>query len=200
MPRETMLRERIVQTNARNREVTMTPILRERYETPHSRRTFLRRTLLGSVALSLAPLIPERAAATLVHRDESGFFSPQEATVLAGIARAFIPSDTEEIPDPVELGVVERIGRLLSRAHPENQDQFRLLLHLFERLPLLFAGTFTPFSAMPAAQKRAYLAGWGESRLAFRRMAFQALKNLVMLTYYSRDEVWATIGYDGPWV
>ncbi len=178
----------------------MTPILRELYETPHSRRTFLRRTLLGSVALSLAPLIPERAAATLAQRDESGFFTPQEATVLAGIARAFIPSDTEGIPDPVELGVVERIGGLLSRAHPANQDQFRLLLHLFERLPLLFAGTFTPFSAMPAVQQRAYLAGWGESRLAFRRMAFQALKNLVMLTYYSRDEVWTSIGYDGPWV
>lgn len=165
-----------------------------------SRRIFLKRSLLGTVALSLAPLLPSRAAAGARLHDESGFFNADEATIVGGIARAFIPSAEAGLPDPVRLGVIERIGRLLARAHREEQDQLRLLLLLFERLPPLFAGTLQRFTEMSPEDQAAYLAGWGKSRLLFRRIAFQALKDLVMLTYYSRDEVWGAIGYDGPWV
>ena len=36
------------------------------------------------------------------------------------------------------------------------------------------------------------------SRLALRRMAFLALRNLVLLGYYSQPETWPLIGYQGP--
>ena len=54
------------------------------------------------------------------------------------------------------------------------------------------------FSRMTDAQKDASLEAWMTSRLALRRMAFLALRNLALLGYYSQPETWPLIGYQGP--
>jgi hypothetical protein len=48
------------------------------------------------------------------------------------------------------------------------------------------------------AQKDASLEAWLTSRLALRRIAFLALRNLAFLGCYSQPETWPLIGYQGP--
>ena len=64
--------------------------------------------------------------------------------------------------------------------------------------PYLFDWRFARFRELDDAGKDASLRGWMTSSLALRRLAFQALKNLSMLGWYSQDASWASIGYQGP--
>jgi hypothetical protein len=54
------------------------------------------------------------------------------------------------------------------------------------------------FTGMCAAARDASLRAWMTSRLAIRRQAFLALRNLCLLGFYSQPETWRRIGYEGP--
>ncbi|HET7462002.1 MAG TPA: GMC family oxidoreductase, partial [Longimicrobium sp.] len=54
------------------------------------------------------------------------------------------------------------------------------------------------FSRMPPARQDAWLAGWETSRIPVRRTIFQALRRLVLSTFYSDPATYAEIGYRGP--
>ena len=54
------------------------------------------------------------------------------------------------------------------------------------------------FTHLNDAAQREALAGWAGSRLALRRLAFLALRNLAFVGYWSQDETWSAIGYAGP--
>lgn len=69
---------------------------------------------------------------------------------------------------------------------------------------LLLAGTFRPFRALDRDTRERYLRRWSTSRIPPLRKAFQALKRLTTVVYYTatdergRNPAWATIGYPGP--
>jgi hypothetical protein len=63
----------------------------------------------------------------------------------------------------------------------------------------VFLGKLSTFSNLSPEWQDAYIMGWAESRFHTRRIAFQALKNLSMLGYYSQDATWPAIHYSGPW-
>ncbi|HET7230330.1 MAG TPA: GMC family oxidoreductase [Longimicrobium sp.] len=54
------------------------------------------------------------------------------------------------------------------------------------------------FSRMAPARQDAWLAGWETSRIPARRTIFQALRRLVLSTFYSDPSTYAEIGYRGP--
>lgn len=56
------------------------------------------------------------------------------------------------------------------------------------------------FTSLPLEARRRYLALWQNSASVVKREFHSALRALVMITAYSMDEVWPSIGYAGPLV
>jgi hypothetical protein len=74
------------------------------------------------------------------------------------------------------------------------QDQ--RLYSEFQRTSLPFGAK--PFAALQPLQRAGYLRMWGQSGFSSKRLFYQAAKRLVMVTAYSLEAFWRTIGYAGP--
>ncbi len=119
---------------------------------------------------------------------------PRAFTALRAVAATLVDG-AEEVDLAVRVaGNIARLPRAADRA------ELNLLLSLFQsRLVNFFlAGILRPFSAMSSSQREGYLRGWATSRLPPRRKAFQALKRLVAVTYYTTPGVGGASRYPGP--
>jgi hypothetical protein len=58
--------------------------------------------------------------------------------------------------------------------------------------------TETKFLDLSLDTQRAYIHLWKQSGFFVKRQFHDALKSLVMITAYSRDDVWKVINYEGP--
>lgn len=128
--------------------------------------------------------------------------TPQSLRTLRALTDTFLPDGAT-----VQLAerLAEAIGRLPRAADRAELEQ--LLGMLESRVAnLVLAGLPRPFTGMGPAQRERYLAAWGTSRLGLRRKAFQALKRLSTVLYYTavdaagKNPAWADIGYPGPLV
>jgi choline dehydrogenase-like flavoprotein len=63
---------------------------------------------------------------------------------------------------------------------------------------LLVSGKPRRFTRLRAAEQDAVLTGWERSRIGTRRTVFQALRRLIVSTYYSLPQSYPDIGYRGP--
>ena len=125
---------------------------------------------------------------------------PQSLRTLGAVAETLVPDGAR-----VQLAerLAEAIGRLPRAA---ERDEVEQLLGMLESraVSLVLAGIPRPFTAMTAAQRERYLLGWATSQLAVRRKAFQALKRLATVLYYTASDAtgtnpaWAALKYPGP--
>jgi len=123
------------------------------------------------------------------------------APVLRALADTFVPGS-----ETVHLA--ERMGETIAALpHRGDRDELHRLLGLLESrtVNLMVAGTPRSFTAMSPPERERYLRGWATSRLPLRRKAFQALKRIATVIYYtSRDPSgranpsWPRLGYPGP--
>jgi choline dehydrogenase-like flavoprotein len=121
--------------------------------------------------------------------------------VLRAVAETFVPGG-----ESVRLAehLAETIASLPHRS--DREDMARLLRLLESRTAnLLLCGLPVPLSRMSVGQRERCLRGWATSRLPLRRKAFQALKRMATVVYYtSRDPAgrpnpsWVRLGYPGP--
>lgn len=56
------------------------------------------------------------------------------------------------------------------------------------------------FSKLSVDARRKYLQLWATSEFAVRRLFYSSLKSLIMVSAYSRPEMWQAIGYAGPFL
>ena len=132
-----------------------------------------------------------------------GFFDERERRIVQAVAETLVgadPADPEGLPSVQDAGVVDFLDDLVPRLSEEIQDKLPWLLWGVEHGTRVFSLTLAPFSELSPAAREAYLLGWSRSRIALRRLGFRALKNLVMLAYYTHESTWPAIGYEGPWV
>jgi hypothetical protein len=61
-------------------------------------------------------------------------------------------------------------------------------------------GKHTQFRNLPLDARRAYLDLWRDSASIIKRQFFDALRSLIMVTTWSMDAAWPSIGYAGPLV
>ena len=162
-----------------------------------TRRGFLR---LAGTSVALAALAQVRAlpAPAAAEPPRECFFDAQEMEILTQIVERMVDSGEPGAPAVRETRSVATIDALCRQLDPEISGALPLALRLFEYAPMLFDLSFSRFSHMTDAQKDASLEAWMTSRLALRRMAFLALRNLAFLGYYSQPETWPLIGYQGP--
>src|SRR5216683_1750633 len=86
---------------------------------------------------------------------------------------------------------ISRIGRGAAQVPhlPRAADQAELtqLIGLMQSpiANIALAGVATPLTALDRAARERYLRGWATSRLPAKRKAFQALKRLTTVAYYT---------------
>jgi hypothetical protein len=168
-----------------------------------TRRSFLRlaggAAALGALAqlrtlpAAAAPL-PAAAAAPGPGR----FFSDRDREILTHVVERMVETGEPGAPPVRSTRAIATIETLCTALDPGATAPLPALLRLVEWGPLLFEARPARFTRIDAAAKDASLEGWMRSRFLWRRLGFQALRNLAMLGYWSQDETWTLIGYHGP--
>ncbi len=157
-----------------------------------SRRRFVR---LSAESLALLTVVSQAGACASAPETPARVFSPEERTALLALADTIVPP-TARMPLAVgDTSLIARIEQFLAGADPLVRDQFRYLIHFFERYPQLFSLRFTRFSRLGPVARAEVLAGFAESRFYARRMAFVALKSVVCNHYFADPEVQALLGF-----
>ena len=123
------------------------------------------------------------------------------AAVLRALAETFVSGG-----EGVRLAdhLAETIAALPRRT---DREEIARLLQLLESrtMNLVLAGSALPFTSMSQAQRERYLGAWATSRVPLRRKAFQGLKRMATVLYYTArppaggpNPSWADLGYPGP--
>jgi hypothetical protein len=163
-----------------------------------SRRSFLALAgsgaALGTIARLPAPALAQAAPAA------TPFFSADESDILAAIVERMVDSGLPDAPRVRDTACVATIDRLCASLDPALTQPLPILMRAVDWGPYVFDWRFARFRELDADGKDASLRGWMTSSLGLRRLAFAALKNLAMLGWYSQDESWKAIGYQGPLV
>jgi len=170
-------------------------------DSPLSRRTFLRQSILGSLFLSFGGLV-RPLLGQAVTTQSLLFFSDHEFKIMEAVATRIIDLDPSSPLSPTEVAL--RADRFLAAEPPEIQDQFHTLLYAFNApfFAFLFDLRFSSFIGMSPEDQESYLEDWMTSTFAFRRTGFQALKRVSLSMYYTDSRSWPGIQYDGmflPW-
>lgn len=154
--------------------------------------------LLGGVLLGVVGLVGQRTQARQPARPLRVLGESEYATVLA-VADLMCPGGGG-LPPASAVGVAERVDDFLALADPWTQADLRRLLALFESAwgGLLLEGRPSLFSELSAERQVATLESWRHSPLRFKRLAYSALRGLIMTRYWSIPEVYRFAGYPGP--
>jgi len=69
-------------------------------------------------------------------------------------------------------------------------------LWLFNVLPVFSGYGFKRFISQPADKKNVYIRSWADSRHAFKRDVFKAVKGIIALVTLSHSVLWKEMGYE----
>lgn len=174
-------------------------ILQELFSTPVGRRVFLKKSVLGFCALSLASLLPVSCAPYRRAKKKLKVLSEKELHIAEEAAAALVPFDSEGLPEPKESGAAYTLDGVLGHVSGEVQTQMKLLFLLLEHTPFFFGGGMKRFSGLSLERRRKILSRWEQNPLPFVRLGFYALKTLLLMSYYTGPKTWQGMGYDGPW-
>lgn len=169
---------------------------------PDSRRTFLKKGLLGGFVLSIggAGFLLTRSTRQVALPDQLlAVLDPTEYSVLQAVAGRLIPQRAG-FPTVQQVGAALNADRILLLADPCARKEVKQLLKLFENAlaGFLFGGRLRPFTQLAPEEQDAVLGEWQNSRLQIRRTGFQALRTLAMAAYFGSPLTWAASGYPGP--
>jgi choline dehydrogenase-like flavoprotein len=120
--------------------------------------------------------------------------SPSRRATLQALCSRIAP------PSPPGVDLPAAVEARLAAGDPEVARQVAVLLTVFDHpaTGALFSGRPRHFAALAPEAQDACLRAWEGSRLPFRRTVFQALRRLVLSTFYALPESYAGIGYLGP--
>lgn len=166
-----------------------------------SRRTLLKTGLVGATfvaagSVALAFQKPRQLS-------ESGKFrvlSDAEGSVLVALADRLCPAGGPGAPGSTALGLPALIDGMLEATDEEAQQGLKMGLLLFDNAltGALFGERTRPFSQLSPEQQDRVLAGWKDSKVAFRRTLYRGLSYLIMSVYWAEPATWQRIGYGGP--
>ncbi len=166
--------------------------------TPVSRRGFLGLVGSGTALASLASLRALPAAADPAAAIPPRFFAPAETEILTQLVERMVDTGEPGAPAVRKTRAIATIDALCASLDPGATAPLPSLLRLVEWGPLLFEHRMARFTQLDAAAQDVALDGWMRSRVTLRRMGFYALRNLSLLGYWSQDETWPLIAYQGP--
>jgi hypothetical protein len=164
-----------------------------------SRRVFLQRAAFTASLLTMArlPAAAHSALAAAAAPAGSGL-SGGDRELLTQVVERMVDSGDPAAPPVRATGTIATIERLLSHVDASVRGDLPLALRLFDWGPVLFDFRWHRFTGLDDGGKDQAVRSWMESRFAFRRLVFDALRNLAFVGYYSQDATWPLVGYKGP--
>lgn len=141
--------------------------------------------LLGTAALVVAGGVPLAWRAI-----------DEDRVILAAVEALFPPLDG--LPTGVEVDVPGAVRAYLAHMPADIRLQARGLLRLVEVGPLVSHGA--AFSALPVADRAAFLDDLAGSSRYPQRLIAHSLKQMCAMGYWQHAATWAHLGYDGPLV
>jgi choline dehydrogenase-like flavoprotein len=122
--------------------------------------------------------------------------TPAQRATLAAVTARVLDGARELAPGDGAEAVEARLER--APAHVRT-DVARVLDAFGGRVAALATvGVPLPFARLDAERQDRMLARWERSRVPVQRTMFQALRRLVLATWYGRPEVQAAMGHPGP--
>src|SRR5688572_26435448 len=124
--------------------------------------------------------------------------SPRQQATLVSLCRRMVPLPDE--PDPAAARLARAVEVRLGTLEPDQARRLGGLLDLLDRplAGLISAGVPRGFAYLPTARQDAWLLRWERSGVPLLRTAFQALRRVVLSTYYADPANLAAIGHRGP--
>lgn len=165
--------------------------------TPHSRRTFLKAGLIGTLALAAAGglyRVTQRADVPNKFILDDAAKSVLAAIIPVMLKGAVIPG-TPDLETAIAR-VRDAIAGLPLSAQKEIQDLFGLLTLGPSRRFL--AGIPDDWPQAKPKDVAAFLQNWRTSRLTLLQSAYHGLHDLITGSWYSHESTWTAIGYPGP--
>jgi hypothetical protein len=102
---------------------------------------------------------------------------------------------------PLALVEAERVARDLPGEGPAADAALAAARNTDRRLAEDFVASVAPadrFTALGLDARRTYLGLWSRSGFLVKRRFYSAAKAITMISAYSLDRLWPSIGYDGP--
>lgn len=123
-----------------------------------------------------------------------------QVEVLRAVQGAMCAYEEEGLPAADEVGALEVSLRFLGGMPEATQRKLWDVLTLLEVAPAVLGPEreVGRFGGLSAAGKQAHLALWCDSKVAQQRAAFEGVKAVCMMGYWTRDAVWPAIGYGLP--
>lgn len=158
------------------------------------RRTLLKSTVFGAVALAGAGLV-----ATVTGRDpvadRERVLRAVAPAILAGAMAADGPARAADLERAL-AGTRQAVGLLPPAVRADLDQLFGLLAAAPTRIAL--AGVRETWESVSPERAAEFLAHWRDHRVTLFRAGYQALRDLVLSAWYADAANWAGIGYPGP--
>jgi hypothetical protein len=122
--------------------------------------------------------------------------SEKELAVVCALTETLVPGE-DGMPNGIALGVPQRVDEEVWAASPKIQSDLKAALLLLEHAPPL-VGFASRFTHLDVDARRACLRAMLAADKEVLVEAATALKQMIHLFTYARDEAWPAIGYDGP--
>ncbi len=161
------------------------------------RRGFIRKTAGGGAAIVAVSLLPSGCSTDYPQASADGHtlvaLTDKEYATVRASAEAML------LGVPVTAAAVaQAIDRELGLVGQPIVGDMKTVLGLIEHATILDF-RFRRFTALPVAQRAAYLETWGVSRFDLRRTAYQALKSFVVYFAYIQDSTRPLTNFPGTW-
>ena len=118
---------------------------------------------------------------------------------LGAVLEAMVPPGGPFDEGATDLVTIEEIDSFISGTGSFTPRTLRLGLSLLDISPLLLPPyRMRRFSRLPLEERVRLLDAWEVSRITPRRVLIHALKQLVMMHFYSRPEIMAHLDYPQP--
>ncbi|HNC95843.1 MAG TPA: hypothetical protein PKW90_06940 [Myxococcota bacterium] len=160
---------------------------------PQSRRSFL------ATGLTVAMLGTAGVALVRLPAADPGrrVLSAQEALVVEALGEALFPAGSPIGISAADVDIVSAVDELLGEyLEPVVADVFRHTLQVLEAGTLASRGT--RFSLLPLEQRRVVVETWGDPGLMPRRMASDALRLVMGMSFFNVPAVRRSLGWVPP--
>lgn len=166
-----------------------------------TRRVFLSRSLRSLGALATIPFLAPGCSKAQVPPVPADLhvFTSGEYLIVAAIADTVVPRGGAFPIGAEDVDLASRIDAFLVTQDPDVVKGLRGALMILEYGGGILAGRPGRFSRMGAEGRAAVFAALPH-RFALARQTYTGLKQLCLFLFYSADEAWPAIGYDGPWL
>ncbi len=124
--------------------------------------------------------------------------TPDMLARLSPIARVLLRSEADAWPSLEQVNWQATMGVLLEQMSERQRADLNKLLWLIEWVLPLRGGVLPPFSRRDVAKQTRVLEAMMLSSVPQLRGAFDSLKALCCLAYFSHSSTWPLIGYEGP--